>query len=267
MFCGSFSFFTGPSDAPPQGAKRVLDFWKAFHVKNAVDTLIASWADVSVAVVLHAWRPLLGDPQGDAADNMSASASAAAEVDRQVAEAVSIAHRIPGCDSVTAEEVLGMVQNQQQEPTVEEMVEEADEEEEEAATAGGQEVGEAADPKIITVPTLRRLLMEAEKLKDLFVDLDPEVDRSFNLVKNFNTLLEPYNALFKQHISHQQQALITRYFRRPTTPSPPREQELDEAEIDDVLAEFEDDDVVSNFDFGGFGTVEGHVSGSDSDSE
>ena len=144
-----------------------------------------------------------------------------------------------------------MVRTEQTEPTVDEMVEEADEEESVQEEEGGEDRSDA-EPGEMTRAQVRQVLSKAEELKDMLVEFDPKVDRSFEFVGQFSTLLEPYSVLFKNYIATEEQALITKYFRQPRPDSPPP---VDEADIDDVMAQSEDDDAVSTVsavDFEGF---------------
>lgn len=107
-------------------------FGKAFNIKNAVGIFIPSWDDVSLASTRHAsWR-VVGDNTEPANNNEK-------EVDKQVAETVLIAQRIPGFDGVTEDEVVGIVQTKEQEPTGEDMMEEANEQEQEEELKGKTE--------------------------------------------------------------------------------------------------------------------------------
>lgn len=55
----------------------------------------------------HAWRPLLGgQEEGDATARPLTNRE---EVDRQVAKAIAIAHKLPGFDCVTAEGVMDLL--------------------------------------------------------------------------------------------------------------------------------------------------------------
>jgi len=229
-----------------------LEFWRNFNIKNAVDTLITAWDDVSVACVRHAWRPVFGREEGDATDTADNR-----DLDRQVAETVAIAQRIPGFDAVTADEVLDLVNSRQTALTVEEMVEDADEQEQE------QDAEQA--PGEMTTASVRRLLEVAETFKDILMDQDPNVDRAFAAVGHFNSLLEPYSQLFKKFMNSKQQALITRYMLRPSSPDSPQPATVDDADIDEILAAEEDYDAVSNFDFGGFSASGDEGVESDSD--
>lgn len=111
----------------------VLAFWKAFYTKNDVSILIASRDDVSIAPVRHAWQRVMGDNTEPANTN-------GREVDKQGPQVVLIVQKTLGFKGVTAADVLGMVQTEQQKPTVEDIMEEADEKNrEEESGAGGVE--------------------------------------------------------------------------------------------------------------------------------
>ncbi|KAK8373018.1 hypothetical protein O3P69_013537 [Scylla paramamosain] len=71
---------------------------------------------------------------------------------------------------------------------------------------------------------------------------------------HFNSLQEPYNELFKKYVNTKQQPMVTHYYFPAGSP-PPASLEVEDKEIERIfLAVPEDDDVVSNFDFGGFGS-------------
>ena len=174
----------------------------------------------------------------------AATTTADKEVTRQVADAVSVAQRIPGFSSVTEEEVMDLVNVQQEEQTIEELVEEADEEEDQAEQLR-KERDEGEVEGELPVAELRDLLSAMESFKDKLMEMDPKHDRSTAAIATIQCALAPYTTVYNQYINKLQQQLITSYFHAKDARGAPTPSQVEEKEIDDIIAVIEDDDSVS----------------------
>lgn len=222
--------------------------------------LLSAWRDVTVACIQHAWRPLLTSDEEAAASETSTTGR---EMQREITDALSIAQRIPGFDGVTEQEFMDLVDMQQEEQTAEEMVEEADEDEEEDQADQAQEeqvVGQLPASKV------RDLLSHFEAFMDVVHELDNQTARVETASSYFKLGIQPYKDLYKTYLNVSQQSLITSYFK-PQQPSvTSSQQQEEEQDIEDILAEIEDDDVISSYEFTGFSS-EGEEEADDPDSD
>lgn len=180
----------------------VTAFWRAFSVKNAVDFLLRSWGDISVATINHAWKALVphlcktneNDARVQRADQVAQVAAAAAQ-------------RVAGCGDVTVEEVQEVLRAGSQ-PT-DDPVEEIDREDQ-------QHEEKSMEPRPIPTPEIApsdvaAILMQLDAFKECVKEREPCPMRTKEICFAMDTAVRYYHEQHRMHIQNRRQSLITRF--------------------------------------------------------
>ena len=231
----------------------LTQFWRRYNIKHAIHNFVAAWRQVTTASILHSWRTLTPQFCQKPAASPPVRAATLAE------EVAAAAQAVPGCSSVSATEVMEVVEDPGLLYTVEEVAEDVDrnEREEEEQEERQRQLREREErPRRVTTSALAQLLAHLEQAKQVAQDSDPNNDRVLRFLSAVQVANEIYEPVHRELVHQGRQAIITAYFQRQAQAAPADTGEEEAAlEVDDLQNLSDDDEVasiVSDADFAGF---------------
>ena len=188
----------------------VTAFWRAFTVKNAVDFLLQSWRQITVATINHAWRPLTPHLCKDVVSGDVQRADQVAEA------AAAAAQRVAGCADVTIEEVREGVAAGNQ-PTLDPVDEINLEDQVNEERAANMEERPAPSTEL-TPSAVSSILAKMDSFKEFFKETEMCKMRMKEVCYALDTAMRYYHEEHRRHIQNRKQSLITRFLAQPAPP-------------------------------------------------
>ncbi|KAG7165927.1 Tigger transposable element-derived protein 1-like 22 [Homarus americanus] len=196
-------------------------FWRVFNIKKAVDILVESWDQLSIATIRHAWRHVLhgipGERRSQSVTGEVQTVAVAVDLAREAAQTVTV----PGFSETTNDDILEVIRNP--EVTADEMLEEehVSEEEEEGAAVSEEHNLSHSD--------IKGAMECAEKMKS-FLSRDNDDDRYEVFHNRLVQAMEPYIKVYHDNINASRQQSITDFFTR--NPPQPAQASDSDSEVD-----------------------------------
>ncbi|KAG7167679.1 Tigger transposable element-derived protein 1-like 70 [Homarus americanus] len=195
-------------------------FWRVFNIKKAVDFLVESWDQLSIATIRHAWRHVLHGIPGERSQSVTGevqNVAVAVDLAREAAQTVTV----PGFSETTNDDILEVIRNP--EVTADEMLEEehVSEEEEEGAAVSEEHNLSHSD--------IKGAMECAEKMKS-FLSRDNDDDRYEVFHNRLVQAMEPYIKVYHDNINASRQQSITDFFTR--NPPQPAQASDSDSEVD-----------------------------------
>ncbi|KAG7172961.1 Tigger transposable element-derived protein 1-like 27 [Homarus americanus] len=196
-------------------------FWRVFNIKKAVDFLVESWDQLSIATIRHAWRHVLhgipGERRSQSVTGEVQNVAVAVDLAREAAQTVTV----PGFSETTNDDILEVIRNP--EVTADEMLEEehVSEEEEEGAAVSEEHNLSHSD--------IKGAMECAEKMKS-FLSRDNDDDRYEVFHNRLVQAMEPYIKVYHDNINASRQQSITDFFTR--NPPQPAQASDSDSEVD-----------------------------------
>ncbi|KAG7166442.1 Tigger transposable element-derived protein 1-like 13 [Homarus americanus] len=185
-------------------------FWRVFNIKKAVDFLVESWDQLSIATIRHAWRHVL---HGIPGERRSQSVTVAVDLAREAAQTV----RVPGFSETTNDDIL-MVKRDPDVTTDEMVDDDEDDVSEEAGGASSQE---------------EQHLSHSNKAKLLLSD-DPDANRYEIFTTQLLQTIESYIKVYHDNINTSRQQSITDFFAH----NPPQPAQASDSDSEDDFEGF-----------------------------
>ncbi|KAG7170867.1 Tigger transposable element-derived protein 1-like 82 [Homarus americanus] len=196
-------------------------FWRVFNIKKAVDFLLESWDQLSIATIRHAWRHVLhgipGERRSQSVTGEVQNVAVAVDLAREAAQTVTV----PGFSETTNDDILEVIRDP--EVTADEMLEEehVSEEEEEGASFSEEHNLSHSD--------IKGAMECAEKMKS-FLSRDNDDDRYEVFHTRLVQAMEPYIKVYHDNINASRQQSITDFFAR--NPPQPAQASDSDSEVD-----------------------------------
>ncbi|KAG7164919.1 Tigger transposable element-derived protein 1-like 12 [Homarus americanus] len=200
-------------------------FWRVFNIKKAVDFLVESWDQLSIATIRHAWRHVLhGIPDERRSQSVTGevqTVAVAVDLAREAAQTVTV----PGFSETTNDDILEVIRDP--EVTADEMLEEdhVSEEEEEGASFSEEHSLSHSD--------IKGAMECAEKMKS-FLSRDNDDDRYEVFHTRLVQAMEPYIKVYHDNINTSRQKSITEFFAR----NPPQPAQASDSDSEDDFEGF-----------------------------
>ncbi|KAG7174109.1 Tigger transposable element-derived protein 1-like 20 [Homarus americanus] len=194
-------------------------FWRIFNIKKAVDFLVESWDQLSIATIRHAWRHVLhgipGERRSQSVTGEVQNVAVAVDLAREAAQTVTV----PGFSETTNDDILEVIRDP--EVTADEMLEEehVSEEEEEGASVSEEHNLSHSD--------IKGAMECAEKMKSF---LSRDNDRYEVFHTQLVQAMEPYIKVYHDNINASRQQSIKDFFAR--NPPQPAQASDSDSEVD-----------------------------------
>ncbi|GCC33616.1 hypothetical protein chiPu_0012086 [Chiloscyllium punctatum] len=175
----------------------VLQFWKSFNIKNAIDIIVEAWGDVSKDCLRAVWQKLLPDFIHD-----FKGIELSEELPRIKEHCIALAKQV-GFEEVESEDVEEVLESH----CVDLSTADLQQLEAEGKMEAGDEEDEAQDaaPRELSTSLLSSILREVEKQLQLLEDNDYNAERSGIAVRGIRSYLAPYEQLLHERRKMAQQ--------------------------------------------------------------
>ena len=127
--------------------KAVIQFWKKFDIKTAVDLFVKSWKELSDATVHHAWHNIL---EGLPRHKLDHPESQHQSYKVTVQLAVQAARKVVGMDEVDQHDIEDLINPPEE--TVAQIFDDIEEEDEQQQQQEGAEPGEPRTAELAEIP-------------------------------------------------------------------------------------------------------------------
>ncbi|KAG7161058.1 hypothetical protein Hamer_G026931 [Homarus americanus] len=170
------------SNITQQNVLSVKQFWKQFHIRSAVNHMVAAWNKITLATIKHAWKPLFPHPS-----NARSAVQRRADL---LEAAVESARSVPaaGFREVDAERIDEMLKGNN-----EEMMDDVAESSDEAGE------GDAEEKCKITASKLSLILNTCSNLQELVDELS-ENERA-SLVSKVEAITNTFMPRYQRKIN------------------------------------------------------------------
>ncbi|XP_043826921.1 tigger transposable element-derived protein 1-like [Dromiciops gliroides] len=203
-----------------ENAETVLEFWKRFNIKVAIDIIVEAWNDVTKECLHRVWKKMLPDLIHD-----FKGFEPSEQLKKIKASCVDLAKQV-GFEGVKKEDVDELLESPPDHPSAQDMqqlaadgpVEAEDEEDDD---------GQKAAPRQLDTPQLSDVLGVIEKQLQWLEDNDYNAERSRIVARGIRTNLEPYRHLQyeRRRLAKQQKLYV--YFNPTTSGGPTSHMPLD----------------------------------------
>ncbi|KAG7163220.1 Tigger transposable element-derived protein 1-like 104 [Homarus americanus] len=181
----------------------VLQFWKSFNIKHAIDIIVEAWGDVSKDCLSGVWRKLLPDLIHD-----FTGFDASEELPKIKENCVSLAKQVgfAEVEGADVEELLESHCEDLSTADLQQLV--ATGEIEDAENDEGQD----AKPRELPTSLLSSILREVDKQLQILEDNDYNADRSRIAVCGVQSFLAPYEQLLCERRKTTKQQTLDVFF-------------------------------------------------------
>ena len=196
-----------------ESERRVLQYWKSFNVKAAVDLVVSCWNDVTPATINHAWRNLL---EGMPEDRKVQVAGEPQTVEAEVEAAVSEARHIPGSGfaETTGDDIREMLQpntlSAQDMLYEDALCDEASSEENEELPG--------VEKKGLPISEIKKLLEYGLQIRHILEQ--DTLSNNEGKIAAITQALSSYEEMYQTHINNLKQRKISDYLERKTPAKP-----------------------------------------------
>ncbi|KAK4325626.1 hypothetical protein Pmani_003795 [Petrolisthes manimaculis] len=209
---------------PNPDVMTVKEFWRCFTIKDAVDNMLESWKEISVATIQRSWEKLTPHLVEDR------HTQGAQMLEDAVNLAVEAARQVPGFGAVTREEIED-INRQGDEQTPENIAQTVDIEAALRAEAAATPQEAMQVDNDYKMSDLSAVLALGEALKTKVMEIETTQLRRIDWSNNFESLMRFYNESYQQGLNARAQSLITRYLRPHPQPAEPQPAEPQPAEL------------------------------------
>lgn len=198
-----------------ESERRVLQYWKSFSVKAAVDLLVSCWNDVTPATINHAWRNLL---EGMPEDRKVTVPGAPQTVEAEVEAAVLEARHIPGSGfaETTDDDIREMLRPDT--PNAQGMLYEDTLCDEASPDENEEPTGVENEKKGLPFSEIKKLLEYSLQIRHILEQ--DTLTNNEGKIAAITQALFPYEEMYRTHVNNLKQRKISDYLQRKQPPQP-----------------------------------------------
>ena len=180
----------------------IIQFWKGFNIKNAIDTIADAWDEVKDSNMNGVWKKVWPDCIN--------SFTGFPRVQPVVRDIVGLAHTA-GMDEVDEEGVNELLESHEEELSNEDLMLL---EQDRAAEGDENEEEETAPQLELTCEILAEAFADFDRGVSRLANNDPHRDRSLRLENDIQKALTAYKQLYEEKISQAKQTKVTSFFTK-----------------------------------------------------
>lgn len=198
-----------PVQQPHTPEMTVIEFWRKFTAKQALELISESWKEINEETINHARRRLVphlcSEKPGQRIQQVS-------EAERTV---LASARGVAGCEGVTQEEMRELLQEECQ--TAEVTMERVDQEDEQSVSHEENTNQPQNLPEEMTMHNLSNILLGVAQLKEIITANERDRFKAEEMCYALDKTFRDYDVRHKEGVNQRKQSLITKFLCPTTT--------------------------------------------------